>query len=89
MVTQLAASHNCQTSSTLKTGVADGRRSLILPSSTPPSPQEASFETLSTTATMISGLNLDTFGFNLDFFAFISAGAQKGVVEQLETLKIS
>lgn len=43
VVTQLTASHNCQTSSTLKTGVADGRRTLILPWSTPPSPQEASF----------------------------------------------
>lgn len=89
MVTQLAASHNCQTSSTLKTGVTDGRRSLILPSLTPPSPQEASFETLSTTATMISVLNLDKFGFKLDFFAFISVGVQKGVAERLETLKIS
>lgn len=68
MVTQLTASHNCQTSSTLKAGVADGRRSLILPSSTPPSPQEASFEALFTTATMISGLNWDKFGFNSDIF---------------------
>lgn len=90
MVTQLAASHNCQTSSTLKTCVADGRRRLILPSSTPTSPQEASFETLSTTATMISGLKLDKFGFNLDFFFFfctISVGVQV-VAEQQEILKI-
>lgn len=93
MSTRLAASHNCQTSSTLKTGVTDRNRSVILPlhgllytSGSSGSESATAFEEsfffpklFSTTGTVVSSLKMESLISSWLNFASVDAGVRKGV----------